>query len=199
LAKVTPAEALDHPTWSMGNRITIDSATMFNKGLEVVETHHLFDVDYDLIDILVHPQSILHSAVEFTDGAWKGHLGRPDMRVPIQYALTAPDRAGAPGDPFTLAGVDLTFEDPDPESFPAIEIAYEAGRAGGSAPAVMNAADEMAVEAFLQHRLGFLGIPDVVRRTIDEVSWREVESVDDVIDVDREARSVAASLIAGVC
>ncbi|HUG31813.1 MAG TPA: 1-deoxy-D-xylulose-5-phosphate reductoisomerase [Acidimicrobiia bacterium] len=199
LADATPEEALDHPTWDMGKRISIDSATMFNKGLEIVEAHFLFGVDYDRIDVVVHPQSILHSAVEFVDGSWKGHLGRPDMRIPIQYALTAPQRAQVPGDRFDPVGMDLTFEEPDREVFGAIDIAYEAGRAGGSAPAVMNAADEMAVEAFLQGRLGFLGITDVVARTIEDVDWREVETVDDVLKVDAEARSVAAGLIAGVC
>jgi 1-deoxy-D-xylulose-5-phosphate reductoisomerase len=199
LADVTPEEALRHPTWDMGPRITIDSASMFNKGLEIVEAHHLFDVDYDRIDVVVHPQSILHSAVEFMDGSWKGHLGHPDMRVPIQYALTAPERAPNPGRRFDPIGMDLTFEAPDREAFPAIDIAYEAGRAGGSAPAVMNAADEIAVEAFLQGRLGFLGIPEVVARALEEVDWRELETVDDVIEVDGEARSVAAGLIAGVC
>ncbi|MGD2061649.1 MAG: 1-deoxy-D-xylulose-5-phosphate reductoisomerase [Acidimicrobiia bacterium] len=199
LAGVSPEEALRHPTWDMGKRITIDSATMFNKGLEIIEAHYLFGVGYDRIDVLVHPQSILHSAVEFVDGSWKGHIGRPDMRIPIQYALTAPARMPSPADPFTLAGVDLTFEDPDRDAFPALDVAYSAGRAGGSAPAVMNAADEIAVEAFLQGRLGFLGIADVVSRTIDEVDWRRLFTVDDVVDVDREARSVAASLVAGVC
>jgi len=199
LADVTPEEALRHPTWDMGRRITIDSATMFNKGLEIVEAHYFFGVEYDRIAVLVHPQSILHSAVEFVDGSWKGHLGHPDMRIPIQYALTAPRRLHAPGEPFTLAGMDLSFEEPDAHAFPAIEIAYEAGRAGGSAPAVMNAADEMAVEAFLQGRLGFLGISDVVARTIQEVDWRELRTVDEVVEVDSEARSVAAGLIAGVC
>lgn len=199
LAAVTPEEALDHPTWDMGPRITVDSATMFNKGLEIIEAHHLFGVGYDRIDVVVHPQSIVHSAVEFADGSWKAHIGRPDMRIPIQYALTAPARMPSPADPFRLAGLSLSFEEPDRKAFPAIDIAYEAGRAGGSAPAVMNAADEIAVEAFLQGRLGFLGIPDVVSRTIDEVEWRELSTVEEVVDVDREARSVAASLIAGVC
>jgi 1-deoxy-D-xylulose-5-phosphate reductoisomerase len=199
LADVTPEQALQHPTWDMGQRITVDSATMFNKGLEIIETHHLFGVGYDRIDVVIHPQSILHSAVEFVDGAWKGHLGYPDMRIPIQYALTAPGRMPGPGAPFTPVGLHLTFEAPDRDAFPALDIAFGAGEAGGSAPAVMNAADEMAVEAFLQHRLGFLGIPDVVRRTIAEVDWRELKTVDDVIEVDAEARSVAAGLIAGVC
>lgn len=199
LAGVTPEQALQHPTWNMGRRITIDSATMFNKGLEIIETHHLFGVEYERIDVVIHPQSILHSAVEFVDGAWKGHLGYPDMRVPIQYALTAPGRMPAPGDPFSPIGVDLSFEAPDGEAFPALDIALTAGKAGGSAPAVMNAADEMAVEAFLQGRLGFLGISDVVERTIAEVDWRELKTIEDVIEVDSEARSVAAGLIAGVC
>jgi len=199
LADVTPQQALQHPTWNMGRRITIDSATMFNKGLEIIETHHLFGVEYERIDVVIHPQSILHSAVEFVDGAWKGHLGYPDMRIPIQYALTAPGRMPAPGSPFTPIGVDLSFEAPDREAFPALDIAFTAGKAGGSAPAVMNAADEMAVEAFLQGRLGFLGISDVVERTIAEVDWRELNTVADVMEVDSEARSVAAGLIAGVC
>jgi 1-deoxy-D-xylulose-5-phosphate reductoisomerase len=198
LGDVTPEEALRHPTWEMGRRITIDSATMFNKGLEIIETHFLFGVDYDRIDVLIHPQSILHSAVEFVDGAWKGHLGQPDMRVPIQYALTAPRRGPAPSDAFTLAGMNLTFEEPDRTTFPALDIAYGAGRAGGSAPAVMNAADEIAVEAFLEGRLGFLAISDVVERTIATMEWSEPTTVDDVVAVDQEARIVAASLIAGV-
>jgi len=199
LAGVTPEEALQHPTWKMGRRITIDSATMFNKGLEIIEAHHFFDVGYDRIDVVVHPQSILHSAVEFVDGSWKGHLGFPDMRIPIQYALTTPGRRPLPAERFSLAGRDLTFEEPDRKTFPALDIAYEAGRVGGSAPAVMNAADEIAVEAFLQGRLGFLGIAEMVSRTVDSVEWRRLETVDDVVEVDREARGVAASLIASVC
>jgi len=199
LAAVTPEEALRHPTWDMGRRITIDSATLFNKGLEVIEAHHFFDVGYDLIDVVVHPQSILHSAVEFVDGSWKGHIGLPDMRIPIQYALTGPGRAPTPTERFSLVGRELTFEMPDRQNFPALDIAYDAGRAGGSAPAVMNAADEIAVEAFLQGRLGFLGIPEMVARTIESVEWRRPETVDDVVEADREAREVAASLIASVC
>ncbi len=199
LAEVTPAEALAHPTWDMGDRITIDSATLFNKGLEVIEAHQLFDVDYDRIVVLVHPQSILHSAVEFVDGSWKGHLGHPDMRIPIQYALTAPERAPSPARPFDLAGLDLTFETPDTESFPAIGLAYAAGREGGSSPAVLNAADEVAVAAFLDRRLGFLGIAEVVAATLEAAEWRPLDTVDDVVDADREGREIAASFIAGAC
>lgn len=199
LKEVTPEEALKHPTWDMGQRVTIDSATLFNKGLEVIETHYLFDVPYDRIDVVVHPQSVLHSAVEFVDGSWKGHFGQPDMRIPIQYALTAPARSNSPAAPFSLAGRELTFEDVDRTTFPALDLAFAAGRRGGSAPAVLNAADEVAVEAFLQHRLGFLGITDVVGLTLDKVEWRELGSVDDVLEVDREARAIAATLVAGAC
>ena len=197
LADVTPRQALKHPTWNMGRRITIDSATMFNKGLEIIEAHYLFDVPYDKIEVVIHPQSILHSAVEFVDGSWKGHFGHPDMRIPIQYALTAPDRAASSVEPFSLAGRQLEFEEPDREVFEAIDLAFSAGRQGGSAPAVLNAADEVAVESFLEGKLGFLGIADVVRNTLEEVDWRELETVEDVLSVDTEARSVAAGLVSG--
>jgi len=197
MAGVTVAQAMAHPNWSMGARISIDSATMFNKGLEIIEAHYLFDVPYDKIEVVIHPQSILHSAVEFVDGSWKGHFGHPDMRIPIQYALTAPDRAASSVEPFSLAGRQLEFEEPDREVFEAIDLAFSAGRQGGSAPAVLNAADEVAVEAFIEGRLGFLGIADVVRETLEEVDWRELETVDDVLSVDAEARSVAAGLVSG--
>ena len=199
LADVTPDEALAHPTWDMGPRITIDSATLFNKGLEVIEAHHLFDVGYDRIAVVIHPQSILHSAVEFLDGSWKGHMGHPDMRIPIQYALTAPGRASSQVRPFDLAGRTLSFESPDRAAFPALDLAYEAGRKGGSSPAVLNAADEVAVDAFLNRRLGFLGITEVVASTLETVDWRPVKTVEEVIAADREARATAASLIAGAC
>ncbi len=199
LVNVTPEEALRHPTWDMGRRITVDSATLFNKGLEVIEAHFLFDVPFDVIDVVVHPQSVLHSAVEFVDGSWKGHFGFPDMRIPIQYALTAPDRAPLPLDRFSLAGMDLSFEQLDREAFPALDIAFAAGRAGGSSPAVLNAADEVAVEAFLQGRLGFLGISDVVAHAIESVPWRKVETVGAVLEADAEARAVAAEFISGSC
>ena len=180
----------------MGPRITIDSATMFNKGLEVIEAHFLFDIPYDRIDVVIHPQSVLHSAVEFVDGSWKGHIGQPDMRIPIQYALTAPARMESSAVPFTLVGLSLEFEEPDRDAFPALDIAYEAGRQGGSSPAALNAADEVAVEAFLQGGLEFLGIAEVVSKTLEMSEWREVSTIDDVLDVDREARVTAAKLIA---
>jgi 1-deoxy-D-xylulose-5-phosphate reductoisomerase len=199
LADVTPEEALNHPTWDMGRRISIDSATLFNKGLEVIEAHFLFDVGYDRVTVVVHPQSILHSAVEFADGSWKGHLGHPDMRIPIQYALTFPGRAPSPVAPFDLTGMSLDFEEPDRVAFPALDLSFDAGKQGGSSPAVLNAADEVAVEAFLQRRVGFLGITDIVSSTLETVEWRELNSVDDVLAVDREARETAASFIAGTC
>ncbi|MEX1125364.1 MAG: 1-deoxy-D-xylulose-5-phosphate reductoisomerase [Acidimicrobiia bacterium] len=199
LAEVTPEEALRHPTWDMGRRITIDSATLFNKGLEVIEAHHLFDIPYDAIDVVVHPQSILHSAVEFVDGSWKGHFGQADMRIPIQYALTAPKRAPTAVQPFSFADLSLTFEEPDRLTFPAIDLAFAAGAQGGSSPAVLNAADEVAVEAFLQRRLGFLGIAEVVARTMESVPWREVTDVESVLAADTEARTAAAAFIAGAC
>jgi 1-deoxy-D-xylulose-5-phosphate reductoisomerase len=199
LLGVTPEQALAHPTWDMGPRITIDSATLFNKGLEVIEAHHLFDIEYDRIEVVVHPQSILHSAVAFSDGSWKGHLGHPDMRIPIQFALTSPDRATGLASPFDLAGIELTFEEPDRETFPALDLSFEAGRRGDSSPAVLNAADEIAVAAFLQGRLGFMGITEVVASTMETVEPRELSSVEDVVTVDREAREVAAGLIAGTC
>ncbi len=196
LETVTPDQALQHPTWDMGRRITIDSATLFNKGLEVIEAHFLFDVEYDRIAVVVHPQSILHSVVEFVDGSWKGHLGHADMRIPIQYAITAPHRAEGLVSPFELAGLTLDFEPPDREAFPALDIAYDAGRRGGSAPAVLNAADEIAVEAFLDGRLRFGGIAKVVESTLNTVEWRDLAGFEDVVAVDSEARRIATSLIA---
>ncbi|MCI0543087.1 MAG: 1-deoxy-D-xylulose-5-phosphate reductoisomerase [Actinobacteria bacterium] len=199
LATVTPAEALRHPVWDMGRRITIDSATLLNKGLEVIEAHFLFGLGYDRIEVVVHPQSLLHSAVEFVDGSWKGHLGQPDMRIPIQYALTFPGRQPTAVSPFTFAGRTLEFEPVDRATFPGLDLAYEAGRSGGSAPAVLNAADEIAVEAFLQGRIGFTTITSVIAETLAEVPQREIADVADVVAADGEARAVAASLVAGAC
>lgn len=199
LADVTPSQALAHPTWSMGPRITVDSATLVNKGLEVIEAHYLFGVPFDDIEVVVHPQSIVHSLVEFVDGSLKAHLGEPDMRVPIQYALTYPARSEGSLEPFVLAGRDLTFRIPDPDAFPALSLAYDAGRRGGSAPAAFNAADEVAVRAFLEGRLGFLGIPVVLEKTLAVTGWDEVSTVTDVLEADREARAIAHGLLGGAC
>lgn len=199
LEEVTVEEALRHPTWEMGRRITIDSATLANKGLEVIEAHYLFDVAYDRIEVLVHPQSIVHSLVRLVDGSLLAHLGIPDMRIPIQYALTYPDRRKVPLEPLDLTVGRLTFEPPDTEAFPALALAYEAGRRGGGSPAVYNAADEVAVEAFLTGRLGFCGIPEVIERTLDAVDAPEPKTVEEVLEIDRAAREAAASYIGGHC
>ena len=164
LAAVTPAQALRHPTWTMGAKITIDSATLANKGLEVIEAHWLYDVDYDAIEVVIHPQSVVHSAVRFVDGSLKAQLGTPDMRLPIQYALTYPDRRPSPAAPPDLiAAGRLDFRAPDETRFPALRIAREAGRAGPRASAALIAADEVAVARFLDGTLGFTGIPATAR------------------------------------
>ena len=199
LEEVTPEQALDHPTWQMGARITIDSATLANKGLEVIEAAMLFDVDVDDIEVVVHPQSIVHSMIRLSDGALLAHLGETRMRHPIEYALTYPDRADHFEAALDLTGMSLTFERPDTETFRALGLAYEAARAGGSAPAVFNAADEIAVAAFLQRRLGFLEIPTVIERCLDEIPVGKPSDVEEVIEVDRRARELAASLVAGAC
>lgn len=198
MVDVTPDEALRHPTWDMGGRITIDSATLVNKGLEVIEAHHMFGIEFDRIAVVVHPQSIVHSAVEFIDGTLKAHVGLPDMRIAIQYAMTYPRRAPGPGAAFDLAGQDLLFEPVDRSAFPALDLAYEVGRRGGSAPAVYNAADEVAVDAFLHRRLGFGAITDVVATTVERVAWHPIATPGDVAAADSEARRVASLLIAGL-
>lgn len=198
LETVTVEEALAHPTWSMGHRITIDSATLMNKALEVVEAHHLFGLGYDRIDVVVHPESIVHSLVEFVDGSVKAQIGDPDMRVPIQYALTFPGRATGDVRRWQPPPA-LHFEAPDFTTFPALELGYRAGREGGSSGAVLNAADEIAVQAFLERRIGFTAIPVVVEKSLDDVEHRPVTSVDDVLAADAEARSAAHSAIGHSC
>jgi len=199
LERVTVEQALAHPTWTMGPRITIDSATLMNKAFEVIEAHHLFALGYDVIDVVVHPESIVHALVEFADGSVKAHLGEPDMRVPIQYALAGPGRPPGLVDPFTLAGRRLTFEPPDTGSFPCLRLGYEAGRAGGSAPTVLNAADEVAVHAFLDRKIGFASIPVIVERTLADIEFGPLETIDDVREADREARAVANEHLGASC
>ena len=196
LRSVSVEEALAHPTWQMGKRITVDSATMMNKALEVIEAHYLFGVEYDRIDVVVHPQSIVHSLVEFTDGSVKAQLGEPDMRVPIQYAITAPARTPAPVPALDLAGRSLTFEAPDSDAFPCLALGFAAGRRGGVAPVVLNAADEVAVAAFLDGQIGFLDISAVVEQALERTPDTEPASVSEVLEADREARQLAAELIA---
>lgn len=197
LEGVTVEEALKHPTWAMGGKITIDSATLMNKGLEIIEAHHLFGTPYDQIDVVVHPQSIVHSLVLLCDGAALAHLGYPDMRVPISYALHYPERVDVPLRPLDLAELGrLEFEPPDPVAFPCLRLAYDAGRAGGTAPCVLNAANEVAVHAFLQGRLSFLGISAVVEDTLARLDPQPVRAFESLYAADREARQVAAELIA---
>jgi 1-deoxy-D-xylulose-5-phosphate reductoisomerase len=192
LGSVTVADALAHPTWSMGPKITIDSSTLMNKGLEVIEAHELFGVAYDRIDIVVHPQSIVHSMVELRDGSTLAQLSNPDMRLPIGYALGWPDRVATPFGALDWSGTQsLTFEPPDRTVFRCIDLAYEAGRHGGSAPAWLSAANEVAVEAFLGNGLSWGGIADVVAETMDGWVDDQVDEVDAVLAADAEARARA--------
>ena len=192
LGSVTVADALAHPTWSMGPKITIDSSTLMNKGLEVIEAHELFGIAYDRIDIVVHPQSIVHSMVELRDGSTLAQLSNPDMRLPIGYALGWPDRVATPFGALDWTGtLSLTFEPPDRTVFPCIDLAYEAGRRGGSAPAWLSAANEVAVEAFLGNALPWGGIADVVAETMAGWVDDQVDEVDAVLAADAEARARA--------
>ena len=195
LESVTPSEALAHPTWRMGPKITIDSATLMNKGLEVIEAHFLFGLPYERIEVVVHPSSVVHALVRLRDGAALAHVGYPDMRVPISYALTYPERAATPVAPLDLAsGLILEFSAPDEEAFPCLALARAAGEAGGTAPCVLNAANEVAVEAFLAGELPFTGIPEVVERTLSSVSAPPAAGLDELVERDAEARRVAGAL-----
>lgn len=192
LAGVTVNEALAHPRWTMGPKITIDSATLMNKGLETIEAHYLFGTPYDRITVIVHPQSCVHSMVEYRDGSVKAHLGATDMRVPIQYALSCPARWEAPLPPVDFASLgSLTFEEPDREAFPCLDLAIAAGRQGGTMPATMNAANEVAVAGFLDGSLGFGDIPRIVERVMGAHDGFEPGSIEDVEAVDAWARSEA--------
>ncbi|HVF78699.1 MAG TPA: 1-deoxy-D-xylulose-5-phosphate reductoisomerase [Solirubrobacteraceae bacterium] len=196
LAEVSIQDALAHPTWDMGGKITIDSATLMNKGLEVIEAHHLFAIGYERIDVVVHPQSIVHSMITLCDGAALAHLGHPDMRVPISYALHHPDRVDVPVRALDLAEVGaLTFEPVDHEAFPALGLARAAAIAGGTAPCVLNAANEVAVHAFLSERLSFLGIPAVIEGTLERLPAAPVRAFESLYEADREARAIAAELV----
>jgi 1-deoxy-D-xylulose-5-phosphate reductoisomerase len=196
LEGVTIEQALAHPTWAMGGKITIDSATLMNKGLEVIEAHHLFGMPYERIDVIVHPQSIVHSLVQLCDGATLAHLGYPDMRVPIAYGLHYPDRVEVPVRALDLAELGaLTFEPVDDETFRCLRLAREAGIAGGTAPCTLNAANEIAVHAFLQGRLAFAAIPWVIEETLERAPLPPVHSFDSLSLADGEARRVAAELV----
>jgi 1-deoxy-D-xylulose-5-phosphate reductoisomerase len=191
LAGVTPAEALDHPTWSMGPKITVDSATLANKGLELIEAHFLFGLEYERIEVVVHPQSVVHALVRFRDGASLAHLGYPDMRVPISYALTYPERAATAIPGLDLAaGLVLEFEPPDLEVFPLLRLARESGERGGTYPCALNAANEVAVAAFLDGRLGFLEIAAVVEEALATVEGGAARDLEELTEADAAARAV---------
>lgn len=196
LEGVTPAQALAHPTWHMGAKITIDSSTLMNKGLEVIEAHHLFAMPYDKIEVVVQPQSAIHSMVEFTDGSVKAHLGTTDMRIPIQFALSYPERWSAPVEPLDFRTLgSLEFDAPDTETFRCLALARKAGSIGGTLPCAMNAANEIAVAAFLKERCSYLDIPDIVEATMDACKVASVESIEQLLEVDAWARDRASSML----
>ncbi len=196
LRTVTPQQALKHPNWNMGAKITIDSATMMNKGLEVIEAHWLFGIPYEQIEVTVHPQSIIHSMVQFIDGSVKAQMGLPDMRLPIQYALSYPDRW-----PSTFGRIDfknqqpLTFEAPDLEKFRCLALAYEALGKGGNMPAIMNAANEVAVAAFLKERIGFLDIANTIEKTMQQMPFVKNPTYTDYVETDKESREFARNIV----
>ncbi len=196
LKKVTPQEALKHPNWSMGAKVTIDSASMMNKGFEMIEAKWLFGVRAEQVQPLVHPQSVVHSMVQFTDGSIKAQLGVPDMRLPIQYALTYPDRIHSGFDRvnFDICRA-LTFEEPDWKTFRNLSLAYEAIAKGGNRPCVLNAANEIAVEAFLKEKISFTGMSDLIEKTVEKVDFIAKPSLNDYVETDRESRKVAESMV----
>ena len=199
LEGVTPRQALDHPTWAMGGKVTVDSATLMNKGLELIEAHHLFAMPYERIEVVVHPQSIVHALVHLNDGASLAHMGYPDMRVPISYALHHPDRADVPVARLDLAALGaLTFEAPDEDTFACLRLAREAAAAGGTAPCVLNAANEVAVESFLAGGLAFTAIPAVIERALDELPAVPIGHFSDLFRADAAARERASELVEGV-
>jgi 1-deoxy-D-xylulose-5-phosphate reductoisomerase len=194
---MTPAQAVAHPNWSMGAKISVDSASMMNKGLEIIEAFHLFGMPSERIDVVVHPQSVVHSLVEYVDGSVLAQLGTPDMRTPIAYALGWPHRIATPGERLDLLRASrLDFEAPDPVRFPALRLAREALQSGGSAPTILNAANEVAVAAFLDGRIGFLDIARIVERTLSDLNHAPLGSLDDVRHVDAAARAAAGRLAA---
>ena len=195
LSGVTAREALAHPTWNMGPKITVDSATLMNKGLELIEAHFLFDLPYERIEVVVHPTSVVHALVRLRDAAVLAHLGYPDMRVPISYALTFPERAETPVEPLDLAaGLILEFSAPDEEAFPCLALARAAGEAGRTAPCVLNAANEVAVATFLDGRLPFPAIAEVVEGTLNATNTAAAPDLDELVAMDAEARRTAAAL-----
>ncbi|MCL6697469.1 1-deoxy-D-xylulose-5-phosphate reductoisomerase [Sphingomonas sp. NSE70-1] len=196
MAGASPDQAVAHPNWSMGAKISVDSATMMNKGLELIEAHHLFGLPSGRLDVLIHPQSVIHSMVEFVDGSVLAQLGTPDMRIPIAYALAWPERMETPAEKLDLARIgNLNFEQPDLTRFPALDVARQAMEAGAAAPVVLNAANEVAVAAFLEGRIGFLAIVDTVKEALARMDLPKPQSIADVIDIDRRTRALANDLM----
>ena len=197
LKTVTPAQALNHPTWKMGNRITIDSATLMNKGFEVIEACWLFDLKPSEVEVVVHPQSSVHAMVEYNDGSVIAQISATDMRMPIQYALTYPERSSAPVPRLDWRQTRAwDFHAPDFEKFPLLRLAYQAQETGGSATCTLNAADEVAVEAFLEGRIGFPAIAEAVEETLSKVAVRQPASIEDILEIDKEARGVCREWVA---
>jgi len=196
LSRVTAAQALKHPKWKMGPKITIDSATLMNKGLEVIEAAHLFDVASEKVDVVIHPEAVVHALVEFVDGSQFAHLGVADMRLPIQYALSYPERLDGPLPRLDLTGLGaLHFEAPDLRRFPCLELGYAASRGGGTLPAVLNAANEVAVAAFLDHQIGFLDIPKIIAKVMNQHRLVRKPSLPEIFDADAWARERAEELL----
>ncbi|SDL61030.1 1-deoxy-D-xylulose-5-phosphate reductoisomerase [Halarsenatibacter silvermanii] len=195
LADVDVAEALDHPNWDMGSKITIDSATLMNKGLEVIEARWLFDFNYDKIDVMVHPESIVHSLIELTDNTFQAELGAPDMKKPIEYVISYPDRSESSSD-FDLFGRELSFKKPDRSTFPCLDLAYESGRREKGYPVVLNAANEMAVAAFLDENLNFMRIPAVIETMLAEHDPVDLKTAGEILELDRQVRQEAREVIA---
>ena len=198
LDNVLPKEALNHPQWRMGKKITVDSATLFNKGLEIIEAHYLFDMPYEKIDVVIHPQSVVHSLIQLVDGSFISQLAPPDMAIPIQYALTYPERLESRVPPFNIYEFDnLEFRKPDIEKFPCLEIAINAGIMGGISPTVVSVADEVAVEAFISGKIGFMDIPKVLENAMDNFGHQDLCSIDDVFKLIEEVKLFAYGLIEG--
>lgn len=199
LANVTAEQALAHPTWKMGPKITIDSATLMNKGLEVIEAHHLFAMDFDHIKVVVQPQSLIHSMVEFVDGSVKAHLGTTDMRIPIQYSLTFPDRAPAPVEPLDFCKLShIDFAAPDMDTFECLKLAYEIGAEGGVLPCAMNAANEVANQAFRDGKCSFLAIPETIKHVVSKTKLAPATSIGQLAEVDAASRKLATEYLLGV-
>jgi len=199
MARITPTEAIAHPNWDMGAKISVDSATMMNKGLELIEAFYLFPINEDQIEILVHPQSVIHSMVAYTDGSVLAQLGTPDMRTPISYALNWPRRLRTPSPRLDLVQIaSLTFEAPDFKRFPALTLAKESLSARGAAPTVLNAANEIAVKYFLDHKIGFLDIVKIVGQTLDKQTFKDPATIEEVNTIDKEARKIARELVSSI-